>query len=80
MRQVTFQRKRNCIVRSNLTSDKGGSGRSIDLIVPVLRSDDDSIVADVVTLVADDENLGGSDAAEGLVAVCIAECYNCQGQ
>jgi hypothetical protein len=67
-------------VHSNLPRNKGRGGGSIDLVVPVLRRDDDAVVADVVALVADDEDLGGGDAAKGLVAVCIAECYNCQGQ
>lgn len=63
-------------VHSNLARNKGSGGGSIDLIVPVLRRDGDAVVADVVALVADDEDLGGGDAAKGLVAVCIAECYN----
>lgn len=43
----------------------------------MLGSDNDAVVADVVTSVADDENLGGSDTAEGLVTVGIAKCDNC---
>lgn len=65
-----------CKRLGNLGSDKRSSSRGIDLVVPVLRSNDDAIVADVVTLMADDENLGGSNAAEALIAVGITKSNN----
>lgn len=42
----------------------------------MLGGDDNAVVADVVTLMADDEDLGGGDWSKTLVAVGIAECYN----
>jgi hypothetical protein len=57
-------------------SDEGSCGRSINLVVPVLRSDNDAVVTDVITLVADDEDLGRSNEAECLITISIAECYN----
>ena len=42
----------------------------------MLGGDDDAVVADVVTVMADDEDLGGGNGSERLVAVGIAECYN----
>lgn len=61
----------------NLTNNKVGSPGRIDLVVPVLGSDDDAIVANVVALVADDEGLGHSNQTEGLVAVGVTESNNC---
>jgi len=61
---------------SNASGDESGSSRSIDLVVPVLRGDDDTIVADVVTSMANNENLASSNRAKGLITVSIAECYN----
>jgi len=65
---------------SNPGSNKRSSGRSIDLVVPVLRGDDDSIIADVVALMADNEDLGGSDEAEALVAIGITKGDDCRSQ
>lgn len=48
----------------NLAGNKGSSSRSVDLVVSVLGSDDNTVIADVVALMADDENLGGSDTAK----------------
>lgn len=62
---------------SNLAGNKISSPGSIDLIVPVLGGDDNAVVADVVTLVADDEHFGGSYAAEALVAVGITKGDDC---
>ena len=45
---------------------RAGGGGSIDFVVPVLRSDHDAVVANVITLMADDENLRGIDTAEAL--------------
>lgn len=59
--------------RSDLAGDEGSGGGSINLVVSVLRSDDNTVVTDVVTLVADDEDLGRSNTAEALVAVGITE-------
>jgi 3-dehydroquinate synthase class II len=42
----------------------------------VLWGDDNTVVADVITLMADDENLVCGNRAKGLVTVGIAECYN----
>lgn len=39
---------------SNLARNEGSGGGSINLVVPMLGSDDDAVVTDVVTLVADD--------------------------
>lgn len=64
----------------NLAGNERSSSRSVDLIVPVLSRDDDAVVADVVADVADDENLGRSDASEALVAVSIAKGDNYQSQ
>lgn len=64
---------------SNLTSDESSSSGGVDLVVPVLSSDDNAVVADVVALVADDENLGGCNTAERLVAVGIAKGNDCEG-
>jgi hypothetical protein len=63
----------------NLAGNKSSSSRSVSLIVPVLGSNDDTVVADVVALMADDENLGGSDAAKGLIAVSITESDDYKG-
>lgn len=42
----------------------------------MLGCDDDTVVADVVALVADDESLGGGNDTKRLIAVRIAECHN----
>ena len=41
------------------------------------RSDDDTVVADVIAGVAEDLDLGCGDDTEGLVAVCVAKSDNC---
>ena len=64
----------------NLASNERRSSRSVLLIVPVLRGNDDTVVADVVAFVADDENLGSSDATKCLITVGIAKSDNCCGQ
>ena len=64
----------------NLASNECSSSGSILLVVPVLSGNDDTVVADVVAVVADDEDLGGSDAAKGLVTVGITESDNCCDQ
>jgi hypothetical protein len=64
----------------NLASNECSSSRSILLIVPVLSGNDDTVVADVIAFVADDEDLGGSDATKGLITVGIPESDNCYGQ
>ena len=61
---------------SNTCGNESRSRRSIDLVVPVLGGDDNTVVADVITLMADDENLVCGNRAKGLVTVGIAECYN----
>ena len=63
----------------NLASNECSSSGSILLVVPVLSGDDDTIVADVVAFVADDEDLGGSDGAEGLAALWVAEDDDWEG-
>ena len=62
--------------RSNASSNKRSSSRSVHLVVPVLGSNNNTVVANVVALVANDENLGGGNGAKSLVTVSIAECYN----
>ena len=64
----------------NLTSNESSSSGSILLVVPVLRGNDDTVVADVIAVMADDENLGGSDATKALITVGITESDNCCGQ
>lgn len=64
----------------DLAGNECSSSRSINLVVPVLGSNDDSVIADVVTLVANDEDLGGSDASEALVAISITKSDDCQDQ
>lgn len=60
----------------NTSGNKRSRLGSILLIVGVLGSDNDAVVANVVALVADDESLGGGNNAKRLVAVRIAECHN----
>ncbi|KAH9880920.1 hypothetical protein IAQ61_001214 [Plenodomus lingam] len=47
---------------------------SIALVVPVVSGDDDAVVADVVAIVTDDEDLGGGNGAEALVLIWVSEC------
>ena len=42
----------------------------------MLRGDDDTVIADVVALVADDEDLGGCNNTKSLITVSIAKCDN----
>lgn len=44
----------------------------------MVRSDDDTTVADVVTVVADDLDLGGGDVADGLAVEWVAEDEDCR--
>jgi hypothetical protein len=62
----------SCYLPNEASNESSGSG-SVLLVIPVRRSDDDSIVADVVALVADDLDLGGGDQTESLVTVCVAK-------
>lgn len=64
----------------NLASNESSSSGSILLVVPVLSGNDNTVVADVVAFVADDEDLGSSDATKGLITVGITESDNCCGQ
>ena len=64
----------------NLASNECSSSGSILLVVPVLSGNDDTVVADVVAFVADDEDLGGSDATKGLITVGVTKSDNCCGQ
>ena len=57
-------------------SNERSSSRRIHFIVPVFRSDNDSIVANVVSGVANDEYLGCSNEAESLVTICVSESNN----
>lgn len=65
-----------CCLPDKASNKSGGSG-SVLLVVPVRRSDDDSVVADVVAVVAENLDLGSGDDTESLVAVCIAKGNDC---
>jgi hypothetical protein len=58
------------------SNERRGSG-SVDLVVSVLGSDYDAVFADVVASVANDEHFRSGHGAEGLIAVCVAECDDC---
>ena len=62
--------------RLNAGCNKRSSGWGVVLVVPVLRGDDDTVVADVIALVADNEDLRGRNDTKSLIAVSIAKCYN----
>jgi hypothetical protein len=60
----------------DLGSNKRSSTRRINLVVPVLRSNYDTVVADVVAVVADDEDFARGNGSERLVAVRVAKGNN----
>lgn len=64
------------------TSDSGNHEvsccRSIQLIVPVLCRNYNTIVTDVITCVADDENLGTGNGPEAFIPICVAKGHNCK--
>jgi hypothetical protein len=58
------------------SNESSGSG-SVLLVVPVCGSDDDSVVTDVVTVVANDLDLGCGNHTESLVTVGVAKGNDC---
>jgi hypothetical protein len=60
----------------DLGSNKRSSTRRINLVVPVLSANYNAIVADVVAVVADNENFARSNRAKSLVAVRITKGNN----
>jgi hypothetical protein len=57
----------------DLASNESARGGDILLISKMGNSNAASALADVVAVVADGEDLGGGDGAEGLAALWVAE-------
>jgi hypothetical protein len=62
--------------RLNSCSDERSRSGSIHLVVPVLIGNDDAVLADVISGVADDQDLGRSDRSERLVTVGVTKSHN----
>jgi hypothetical protein len=61
----------------NLGRNERSSTRRIYLVVPVLRSNYNTVLADVVSLVANNQDFARRNASERLVLVGIAKGDNC---
>jgi hypothetical protein len=59
--------------RLDLGDNERRRSRGIHLVVPVLGGDDDTVVADVVAGVANDEDLGCGNDTECLVPISVTE-------
>jgi hypothetical protein len=63
---------------SNLRSNKRSRSRRIHLVVPVLSSDNNTVITDVIAVMADDLDLRSSDRAKRLVTVGVTESNHYQ--
>jgi hypothetical protein len=57
----------------DLASDESARGADVPLVGQVRNGDAGAALADVVAVVADGEDLGGGDGAEGLALLWVAE-------
>lgn len=62
----------------NEASNESSSGGGVVLVVGVVIGNDEATVADVVTRVANNLNLGGGDLADALAIKRVAEDENCK--
>jgi hypothetical protein len=71
-----LQQSQSKHTRLNLGSNERGRSRRVDLVVAVRRSNDNSVVTDVITVMAENNRPGYRNQAVTLITICIAESHN----
>ncbi len=69
----------NCSLDLNPRGNESSRSTSILLVVQVCGGDGAAALADVVAGVADSQDLGAGDGAEGLTALWVTEDDDCMG-